>query len=243
MKHRSLVPFVLALSLFATVASAAKAPVAREPLGAVTITKLQLGNLHSTNATCQLGVLGTPTYTFDYFFPPNDNYLTYLNPADCTACGGAPLMYTVAHALLYFPSSPCPSSISVSVVGAVGDPLCRVPNLADVKCPALTYDVSVPAAGLYDVALSLPPGCCVTGDAFLDFTINALACNTSATRPRLVLQADCVPCISYNVWSGGTDEFCNDVQAPNPIMYADAECCQVVPTREKSWGRLKILYR
>lgn len=243
MTIRCLVPLVMAGSLLAGVASAAKTAAPPAPLGPDAITKLQIGNPHSAISTCQLGVLGTPTYTFDYFLPPSDNYLTHLNPVNCSACAGGPLLFTNAHALLYFPSSPCPSSLSVSIVGATGDPLCRVPNMTDIRCPALTYNISVPSPGLYDIALPLPPGCCVTGDAFLNFTVNGLSCNTAGTRPRLVLQAGCDPCISYNVWSGGTDEFCADVQAPNPIMYADAECCSMLPTHGKSWGSMKILYR
>jgi hypothetical protein len=29
----------------------------------------------------------------------------------------------------------------------------------------------------------------------------------------------------------------------NPIIYANAECCEITPTTTGSWGRVKTLYR
>jgi hypothetical protein len=93
----------------------------------------------------------------------------------------------------------------------------------------------------------MPEGCCIDRPAFLsfEFTANGAGCSSSTTRPRLLAIDGCAACTSYNIYPPtGNDDLCVDVGFPgNPIMYAEGECCQVVPALPKSWGTLKVQYR
>ena len=42
---------------------------------------------------------------------------------------------------------------------------------------------------------------------------------------------------------GNEDELCAVGFPGNPNMYVDADCCQLAPTHDGTWGRVKTLYR
>jgi hypothetical protein len=197
------------------------------------------------NGACAMGVNGAPAFSVNYLLPPDDIYLTLLDPAGCGVCPNNSIAINAAHVALQFPVN-CSQPVVVSIVGAVDQGGCWVPDETNVLCPPIGYNLAPGAAGNFIFNLPIPAGCCITTKAFLsiNFVAGGVNCSTSATRPRLITTASCTPCTSYNTWTGGTDELCTDVGFPgNPIMYADGDCCSTTETINGSWGQLKSLYR
>jgi len=221
------------------------APVIESIGTASKIDRIAVGSPQSTSALCQLGVNGAPAFLIDYLFPPDDQYLTLINPADCPSCPS--LMLTTAHALFQF-RSVCSMPVTISIVGAIDNGSgCFEPNPEDVVCLPATYLLAPPATGIWDFSMALPPGCCINGPVFLVVNVNSFGTcpNTSTLRPRLVTTGNCDPCVSWNIYGGGVyeDELCGVGFPGNPIMYADADCCGATPTRSGTWGRIKTMYR
>ncbi len=221
------------------------APVIEAIESASRIDRIALGSVPSPTATCQLGVPVAPAFFVDYLFPPDDQYLTLIDPANCPSCPS--LMLTTAHAVLNF-RAVCAMPVTVSIVGSINNGSgCYEPNPDDVVCQPAQYVLSPPVPGNYDFSMPLPPGCCINGPVFLVITVNSFGTcpNTSAGRPRLITTGGCVPCVSWNIYAGGAyqDELCSVGFPGNPIMYAAADCCGVTPTRPGTWGRIKTMYR
>jgi hypothetical protein len=206
------------------------------------VEPLSFGSPSSIEAACQLGILGAPATMIDYFLPPNDSYFTFLrkaNCADCTAPAG--VILNAAHLYLEFRED-CPMAVTVSIVGVTGTPSCPKPDPSVVRCGPTSYLIDPPGTGTYNVTLALPPGCCVTGDAFLRVTIDDIICTNF--NPRLVLTNGCIPCQSWNFYPpSNQNEACAVGFAGNYAHYVDADCCVTTPARMGTWGRLKTLHR
>lgn len=197
-------------------------------------------------SSCNLGVSTGAAYIVDYLAPPDDAYDTFLDPAQCACATGAVELHN-AHVLLNFQAG-CAQPVRVRIIGATSIGAgCWRPDPGVTLCGPLDYELTPAVPGNYQFNLALPTGCCIQGPAFLeiDFTSAGAGCSTPGTRPRLITTAACNPCTSWNLYSDGTDDLCDPfVGFPgNPVMWADGDCCSVVPTTEKSWGRIKILYR
>jgi hypothetical protein len=238
---------VLALVSFATGALAAKPAVETAPYVGGTPIQIDLSARPVTNLVCELGVLDPPAFIVNYLLPPDDAYYTLIRPSDCTACtgpGGVEVLNI--NVLLNFPVA-CTQPVAISVVRAGGDPACRTPIPTDVLCGPIGYNLAPGAAGNFQFTMPLLAGCCITDDAFIvvNFTAAGAGCATSATRPRLITSNVCNACVSYNIYpGGGPDDLCTDIGFPgNPNMWAEVDCCNVVPTDRQSWGRMKMLYR
>ncbi len=236
----------LGLAVAATTALAAKPAPQVEPYDGLPLQDVVVGTPYNTHSTCVLGETGAPAWLINYVAPPDDAYLQLIRPSDCAACSGpGGVIVTKVNMLINF-RVVCTQQVAVYVVAAAGDAACRVPDANNVLCGPLYYNLTPPAAGNYNFSMPLPPGCCITQDAFIavNFITPGTGCSTSTTVPRLITTAACNACQSYNVWSGGTDDLCVDIGFPgNPILNADVDCCNVVPTTPHSWGSIKTLYR
>lgn len=249
LRYRFLLVLVaLGLTLAATAANAAKPMVTKESLAGDPIQKVLLGPAGAIT-TCIVGENGTPAWYVNYLLPPDDAYLTLLNPAACTGCPGGIIRLTNAHIMLNFRVA-CDITVQVRVVGAVGDVACYTPNQSLVICGPLTFTLSATAPGTYDFAVPMPADCCIDRPAFLEFNFVApgIGCSTNTTQPRLVTTDVCNLCESYNIYPVGgsliTEDLCSVTGFPgNPLMYADADCCLGTPAHPSSWGSLKTLYR
>ena len=234
------------LTLGATFAQAAKPanPTINSVVGKE-VQHVNLGIGPVGTATCVLGQAGTPTSALDWLLPPNDRYFTLLEVNQCTQCGLSGLQLKTAKILLDFVVG-CTQPVEVSIVGSNGDPNCPAPDMLNIICPPILYNLAVPASGLYEFSMPLPAGCCINQNAFLqiNFTVTGPGCGGAATRPYLVLNESCSPCKSYNIWATGSSEWCAfGLPDGNPMMTVDADCCTPVGTEKHSWGRLKMLYR
>ena len=235
----------LLLALTVSMAAARPAPEV-SPGAGVTVHPFRTGPSHA-NSVCQLGVNGTAAWSVNYLLPPNDAYYTLLDPASCTACGPThTLALSTAHVALNFING-CAQPVQVGFYGAtVGPTGCLAPDLNNLLCPTFLVTLQ-PGAGAWDIAIPVPSGCCIQGPAFMmiNFVANGAGCGTSATRPRLLTIDGCTGCTSYNIYPGGNDDLCDPLIGfpGNPIMYVEADCCNVVPTLPTKWGQLKAMYR
>jgi hypothetical protein len=192
-----------------------------------------------------MGITAPPAFIVNYLLPPDDAYLTLLDPAGCSGCPNASIAINAAHVFLNFQTA-CTQPVTVSIVGATDQNGCQVPDELNVLCAPVGYNLTGPSAGNFQFNLPIPAGCCIKTKAFLviNFFAPGAGCATSTTRPRLITTANCVPCTSWNVWAGGTDDLCVDIGFPgNPVMFADGDCCSTTPAVQSSWGSLKNLYR
>jgi len=237
-----------ALALSATTALAGTRAVPQvDPISvSPTVTPLDLGPA-SVQSTCTLGVTGAPAFLVNYLLPPNDGYYTLIDPAQCTACPLGIVTPVKAHALLNWRGL-CTQPVSVGIYGATGGPGCYSPDPSVVICAPVTFNVSVPAAGNYDISFPLASGCCLNQPVFLkiEFVSASNGCSTSTTIPRLITTGACdQPCTSWNIYPGGFDDLCDPIIGfpGNPIMNLEVDCCTATPTHQRSWGTLKSHYR
>jgi len=249
------------LSVFLAIACAGSAWALKSPgsftpvpaQASATLSKLRVAVPFGPQAVCQPGETRAVLGYLQYIIPPNDRYFTHINPSMCTTCSQGVIDILAGHMGIYFPAA-CQTVIAVSVVGAkptAANPGCLVPDESNVLCGPLTYTVTPPAAGGYDVALPLPAGCCISGEAFLCFNFLASDCDPASDQLGIFATvAPCNPCESWNFYPLGAgtaqDDLCNvfsQYGAGNLYMYADADCCNSTPTRHGTWGGLKTIYR
>jgi hypothetical protein len=232
---------MVALSLVVTASHAAR-PTAVPELLQGTPQKVDVGTPQKMYVACQLGVTAPPAFLVNYIYPPDDAYYTLLDPATCGCSGPSGVLLSNAHVMLRFPMV-CSIPVSVAVVAAdLTDPLCPVPVPGQYICGPVNYNLAPTAIGNYDFTFALPEGCCITQKAFLVVTFPAAG--TCTTLPLLITTDGCDPCVSYNVYPGGSADLCVDIGFPgNPNMYVEAACCDIVPAIRGTWGRVKTLYR
>lgn len=242
MRLRYTTSLMFAGLLAASVAFAAKPAPQIIDLAGEPIQSLSVGG-PINHAVCEVGISTGAASIINYLLPPDDAYYTLLDPSTCSSCNGA-LQLSVAHMLLNF-QAVCTQQVQVRVVPAVNNAGCYVPDVNTAICAPIIYNLTPGAIGNFQFNLALPLGCCVTGPVFLDinFITVGAGCSTSATRPRLIVDATPLGCTSWNVYPGGFDDLVNDIGFPgNPVMWAEGDCCPT-PTTPGSWGRIKTLYR
>lgn len=191
---------------------------------------------------CRLGVTADPHLTMNYFYPPDDEYYTLIDPSACGCAGAQGVAVTAAHVILDFPEA-CTLPVTVAVVAAdLTDPSCPAPVREQYLCPPTDFDLEVSNAGGYDFLMPLGGACCVTQKAFLLIKVRELG--TCGAVPSLYVTFGCDPCTSWNYWPGGAlTDLCEGYLLGNPNMYVDAACCSAVPTLPRTWGQLKSTYR
>ncbi len=254
LRYRSILPLVaVCLALAIAPAFAAKptpAPMAT-PEGAPGVHPI--GEVSALPPVCTLGVLSPPASAFGYILPPDDVYYTLLNTANCPSCGAVGYRATTAHVLLFF-TEPCNIPVTVSLAPAFDDDGdgCFTPNpFAPPLCPPIQYVINDGGVlnSCVDYQLPLDPTCCFSGRAFVVFEFDQGSC--VAGRPGFCSPGPggCSNCTQYNYYPGAGfpgDDLCV-VLSPFGFyginMFADLECCGVVPTLPGSWGLLKTLYR
>jgi hypothetical protein len=206
--------------------------------------RVVVGNqLRSIDPTCVLGVTGPASFPMFYLYPPEDQYYTLIDPAQCDCEGPGGAFLSTAHVALDFPEA-CTIPVRVAVVAAdLSDPQCPAPIPGQYLCPPVDHDLSVDEAGQYDFALPLDAGCCITQKAFLMITF--VTGGDCGSWPGLMIDTAVCGCVSYNAWPGGGPtayDLCGTLPG-SPVMYVDAACCGAVPAMPQSWGRVKTLYR
>jgi hypothetical protein len=196
----------------------------------------------SPQAVCTIGVLppfGSPVA--GVLTPPEDTYYTLLLPADCSACPNGYLLSRQVRISLHFPD-PCTLTARVSIIAASGTPSCPAPGPGPLLCPPALHSLVALVPGSADIVLPLPMECCLLEPAFLVVTFTSAG--TCGTLPRLWLDDGCNACVSYRERSGlPLHDLCSTGLPGNPMMSLEADCCEVVPTRPSTWGRVKTLYR
>jgi hypothetical protein len=250
LRYRIVLPLVALCLALAIPAFAAKPAPTFRATPDNTPTPIQVGNVNSVAAACQLGVLPPAANAFGYILPPDDEYYTYVDPANCAACPGG-FVPTNAHAWLYF-TEPCQIPAFVGIVNAdLSDPNCPRPNPFDVICPDQGYVLTDNGILGDCIDFSLPLACspanlCITHPVFLKIRFEQGTCASS--RPAFCGPPSCTNCRQFNIYPGsppGGDDLCallSPYSLYGAIMYVEGNCCPV-PNLPGSWGKVKTLYR
>lgn len=165
---------------------------------------------------------------------------------DCADCGGGSIQLNSVEFVSRSIADPtCSYRVEVSVVGAI-EGACPAPDDANVICPPTVVSVTVPFSASA-INVPLPAGCCVTGDAFVKLRwLDDVTCGGFFVHPALLEAADaCAPCEQYfstlTAYPSVT-EMCG-VLPSNLWLRINADCCEPTPMHERSWGRVKTMYR
>lgn len=253
---RSPLPAVLAvcaaLSISQIPAAAGDARPAPVPVPLSDTDLARLGSFTPDGSiVCNLGMPG-PASVASALLYDDDEYYTYLDPAQCAACVGADAARLIrAYVALSF-RRVCTITLEYSIIPNVGTAGCPYPDPNAEVCSSRTVDYTATATGPVVITLDLPDSCQFMHSAFLKIRLVqfSAACNNPnpdpviGTTPLLILLPTCTQCRSYNFITVQPEDLCvppND-QTGNPMMYAEAWSCYV-PVRRPSWGALKIRYQ
>jgi hypothetical protein len=234
---------LFALLIVSTAAFAAKPAFEAEPLAPGPFESITPGP-PLPNGPCTMGVNTGAAFIINYLLPPDDAYYTLIDPANCS-CPNGSIAINAAHLLLNF-QAVCAQNVVVTIVPAIDVNGCLQPDPSAPICGPYAYTLAPGATGNFQFNLPIPQGCCITQKAFLgiNFIAPGVGCSTAATRPRLITNASCAPCTSWNIYPGGFDDLCVDAGFPgNPLMWADGDCCSTTPAGKQTWGQVKNLYR
>ncbi|MCH7690963.1 MAG: hypothetical protein IIA17_07970 [candidate division Zixibacteria bacterium] len=164
-------------------------------VGNVPTGKLQAGFAVSTSDTCIVRHDAGIKFRVDNWIIGDESYLSYLDP-DASCDFPYPFSVTEINMLIVFDSAtPLIVSVYVSEVDS-SNPSCPMPG--PLMATSLVYEFAVPAAGLYDIQVSLDTPIVVNGPFFAGFFIK----NTfeAAVNPGLITDDIPVECVSYNFW-------------------------------------------
>jgi len=191
----------------ATVVSAADREVHVTPLDHDRVRSLDQG---LSEAACFEGNQNAAAYAITDFIWGQESYAYVFRatPGNC----GCPSGFEVLAAHLYMQVAEADVPLTFHIAARLLDtadgasPSCRIP--ASTICSTMTFEVSLPAAGLYDLSLPMnSTGCPVAfagGEYALAFDFPDLF--DPATRPNAVTDDTPLGCASYNDWgSGWTD--------------------------------------
>lgn len=236
---------VLALAAVAFIANPVQAarPVAQAGTLKGTTQQVVVGRqLQSVSPTCTLGVPGPASFPMFYLYPPEDQYYTLIDPAQCDCSEEGAVLLNIAHVALDFPEA-CTIPVRVAVVEAdLSNPECPIPIPGQYVCPPVEYDLTVSEAAQYDFSLPLCEGSCIAQKAFLLITF--VSAGDCGSLPGLMIDTAFCGCVSYNAWPGSGDpsDLCGALPG-SPVMYVDAACCGPVSEMPHSWGKIKTIYR
>lgn len=191
---------------------------------------------------CSVGNLNPPAQAISgWAFAPESYYLNFDPALSCTVCSIG-FQVTQIHWVLQS-DGPCEIDMEVGLFGAdVSDPACAVPG--PLACISNAFTVTLPAAGLWDIALPLDCACADPNYLYsLGVNVYEYRCDTG-TNPAIITDVFPTSCTSWNDYGFGLVDLVGDVGFPgNLIMWADAVCCEPpVGADESSWGKVKGLY-
>jgi len=254
LRYRLAMPLVaLSLALAFAPAMAAKTNPVPPPVNGGTLPPF---DAVQGTAACQLGQPGA-SQAFQWFFPSDDYYYTFVNAADCGCPDG--ILPLVAHWVLFWPAT-CNINVQVWMVKAIESPPasgCYIPDAGnDPPDPTAGETLCGPTAmfpitgtGLVDHAVPFASCAAVTGPAFLLWKIvNNIDCTVSGgalDSPVIVVDGSPDPCVSYNGFLGGPPaEMPSGFGFPgNTTMYLDSDCAPPTKSMPSTWGKVKTLYR
>src|SRR5262249_23003520 len=169
--------------------------------------------------------------------------------AQCPATQG--LNIRSASIGLRWASLPCVAHLRVSVVAAAGDPTCPSPDTTRVLRPAFEFTAVSGTETYANYTIPFPADCCVAQDAFLlfhfeDYNVCRLA--NGGSSGIIASLAATVPCDEYTIIGNdvpGFQDWYSRLQGAGNSLWVqlEADCCAPTPTRPRSWGSLKTLYR
>jgi hypothetical protein len=174
---------------------------------------------------------------------------TLVRPSNCVSCPNPSILLLNSVSFRVLWPLACGATVEITVVESSGG-ACPAPLTDRVVCGPITHTISGTAGARVIHTLAMPPGCCISRDAFvlLKFIGFDQCINVNGLAPTLVLAnnfGSCVPCTQYasvsNIYPPMT-EWCSIINTPLWIS-VDANCCDPTPTLPNSWGRLKTLYR
>ena len=249
--HRHAVATLVALCLALGIAPAFAGKPQPTPLAPPSGPPVEVphGSVSGTPTVCNLGVVGPPTLSMAYLFPPDDVYYTLVNPAACDGCLGNNLRLMEAHIELNF-TAPCEIPVTVSIVPAIdlgGGCLAPNPSAPPVCEPveqAISEENATGQCREYKVPVAVT--CCIDGPVFLRIEFDRGSCPDG--QPMFCGPSTCSNCTQYNFFPGQATSG-EDLCAVLPsgikafMMYVDASCCAPTSTAPGSWGKLKTLYR
>jgi hypothetical protein len=191
----------------------------------------------SANA-CIIGETHSPNTSWNSLQMKGLTVWQFLNPAECAACAGGPLLLNQVKWQFY---TQCPVTFEVSVVGS-DHAACPRPDTTTVLCPAFSYlyDGSGPPPNI--AVIPFPPGCCIFGQAFVQVRVTD---DGGCPKGRIsFFVTDCNPqCRSYLSNPDFPLVDSCELLGTAPTVAVTADCCSGTPTHRPSWGRIKTLYR
>lgn len=213
-----------------------------QPLKSATVTPITLGSAGAAQ-DCQVGNLNAPAFAIGGFIAAPEAYKLAFDPgATCSTCPVG-MNVTTIHVYLQVASA-CDIVMTVDLEEAAypGDPTC--PNPGPVVCTSVPYNVGLPGAGLYDIALPITCDCVPTDRTYLlGFNIESISCTTV---PDLITDAGPAgACTNWNNYGTGWYDLLGQFPTwpGDMIVFADVECCTPpVPVGESTWGAIKSLY-
>ncbi len=234
---------VVLVLLLSVAAFAEDRAVVVKPLESMTATPITLGPA-SPAQDCQVGNLNAAAWAISNFILPPEEYKLAFDPgATCSVCPMG-MSVTSIHVLLQTAGA-CDLVMEVNLEFASypGDPDC--PNPGPEVCSSGLYNVNLPAAGLYDVALPITCDCVSMGRTYLlGLNIQSASCDPV---PDLITDAGpATACTNWNDFGAGWYDLLGQIPAwpGNLLFYADVECCSPpVPVGKSTWGAIKSLYK
>jgi hypothetical protein len=212
----------------------------------LTDTNAQLFNMGggpgSSTQPCITGNLNAAAFAIVGFAAPPEDYAYVFNPlVGCSSCAIGFRVNTI-HIMLRTAQA-CDIVMAVDVENVSDlDPACpgRSPGLE--KCNSGLFSVSLPAGGLWDVALPIQCDCFLIDQLYLlSFEYVSSSC---LPEPDLITDGLPTVCTSWNNFGAGWLDLVTTFGFPgNLLFYADADCCDFpIPVDPKSWGAIKALY-
>ncbi len=190
------------------------------------------------DGACQLGIIGSAGLLND-LFPPDDVYYVLLQPSFCTPCS----LTTLANVRISLDfQTPCALPVSIGLTQSTGGSCPRPDPLHPLFA---LFDTTLASAetGVIEFVLPAPVTWKLRGDTFLSFNFTGVndSCSTADIQPRLALTSGCNNCQAYESFAGSLDDVC--AGTGGPLISADVGVCAYTPTRSRSWGAVKRLYR
>jgi hypothetical protein len=197
-------------------------------------------------ATCQPGQHQPSSEALVTFLEAGMKFYTLLNPATCGTCSTPPGLSLTAANVGMTICAGCDLVLRVSVIGWIGSSSCPQPYPAAVKCGPVDYSLSGGSGADSTYVLPLPDSCCIAQRAFL--CVEVLEATPNQFFRLRVSGTSCTSCVQRwgaNYLPTGAWDLCHATYGfgRNLAMWADADCCPLVPAVRPSWGSLKVLYR
>ena len=191
---------------------------------------------------CTIGETSAPSTSFNNIDLTQLITFQLLDPAECAACTGGSVNLDQLRWQIHYNSSLCPLTFEVTVVGS-DHGACPRPDTTKIVCPTFTFIYLATGGPPHIATIPFPPGCCVTGQAFVRVRINDMGGCIPGTVGVFARGPCTGPCRSYASYLGSPlDDSCNLLGA-TPTIAVDADCCSPTPARGRSWGELKLHYR